>query len=38
VQKVQSAGYNGQQANVIAATAVLTLCPDMNEDTKKSKS
>jgi hypothetical protein len=38
VQKVQSAGYNAQQANVIAATAVLTFCPDMNEDTKKSKS
>ena len=38
VQKIQASGYTPDQAGVIAATAVLTFCPDMNEDTKKSKS
>lgn len=38
VQKVQNSGYTPQQAGVIAADAVLTFCPDMNEDTKKAKS
>ncbi|BAX94859.1 DUF732 domain-containing protein [Mycobacterium shigaense] len=35
VQKIQNSGYTPQQAGVIAATAVLSFCPDMNEDTKK---
>lgn len=37
VQKIQSAGYNDQQANVIAASAVLTFCPDMDADATKNK-
>ncbi|WP_157900587.1 DUF732 domain-containing protein [Mycobacterium rhizamassiliense] len=37
VQKIQSAGYTDKQANVIAASAVLTFCPDMNADATKDK-
>jgi hypothetical protein len=38
VQKIQTAGYDNQQAGVIAASAVLTFCPDMNADAPKKPS
>jgi hypothetical protein len=37
VNKIQSAGYTDKQANVIAASAVLAFCPDMDVDANKGK-
>lgn len=37
VQKIQSDGYTDQQAGVIAASAVLAFCPDMDADATKNK-
>jgi len=37
VNKIQSSGYTDKQANVIAASAVLAFCPDMDVDANKGK-
>ncbi|BAX94037.1 DUF732 domain-containing protein [Mycobacterium shigaense] len=34
VSRIQNMGYSGAQANVIAASAVLSFCPDMDADAK----
>ncbi len=34
VNRIQGMGYTGNHANVIAATAVLSFCPDMDADAK----
>ena len=38
VNKIQSSGYTDNQANVIAASAVLAFCPDMDADAPKKPS
>ena len=37
VTKIQSSGFTDKQANVIAASAVLAFCPDMDVDANKGK-
>jgi hypothetical protein len=32
VNKIQGDGFSGPQANIIAASAVLAFCPDMDAD------
>ncbi|WP_083746152.1 DUF732 domain-containing protein [Mycobacterium numidiamassiliense] len=34
VNRIQGMGYSDQQAHVIAASAVLSFCPDMDNDAK----
>lgn len=34
VSRIQNMGYSDQQAHVIAASAVLSFCPDMDNDAK----
>ncbi|SPM35394.1 hypothetical protein MRAB57_3219 [Mycobacterium rhizamassiliense] len=34
ISRIQNFGYTGAQANVIAASAVLSFCPDMDADAK----
>ena len=34
VSNIQHLGYSDGQANVIAASAVLSFCPDMDADAK----
>jgi hypothetical protein len=34
VNRIKSMGYTDNQANVIAASAVLSFCPDMDADAK----
>ncbi|WP_096439868.1 DUF732 domain-containing protein [Mycobacterium shigaense] len=34
VRRIQSLGYSGDQAGVIAADAVLSFCPDMDADAR----
>jgi hypothetical protein len=34
VNRIQGMGYTNNQANVIAASAVLSFCPDMDADAK----
>lgn len=34
ISRIQNFGYSGAQANVIAASAVLSFCPDMDADAK----
>ncbi|WP_165691562.1 DUF732 domain-containing protein [Mycobacterium numidiamassiliense] len=38
VSKIQSSGFTDKQANVIAASAVLAFCPDMDLDAPKKPS
>jgi Protein of unknown function (DUF732) len=37
VTRIQSSGFTDKQANVIAASAVLAFCPDMDVDANKGK-
>lgn len=34
ISRIQNFGYTGAQANVIAASVVLSFCPDMDADAK----
>jgi hypothetical protein len=38
VNKIQGSGFTDKQANVIAASAVLAFCPDMDIDAPKKPS